>query len=203
MKQHQFVAALVRLAAQHFPATPIGEALDRLIETRLVDHVRSDLRLESDDFSEIMQSRLMQTVLRKHRRPLLRSFDYYAGVDQSMGNNTVLSLGTINLREMRELCADLNLLDARFGMRDMLSAFVRVNIDDELFEQEEEGNMASELVFDEYQEMVGRIFFGRMWLHMGAAERSGKVVEREFDAWLSDFYIPAVLETIKAKRPNG
>lgn len=203
------MAALVRLAAQHYPATPIGEALDRLIESRLLDHVRTELRLERDDFSEILESRLMQTVFRKHWRPLLRSFDFYAGVDQSLGSNTVLSFGTINtfgtinLREMRELCADLNLLDARFGMRDMLSAFVRVNIEDELFEQVEEGNTASELVFDEYQEMVGRIFYGRTWLQMTAAERSGKAVELEFDAWFSDFYIPAVLEVIRAKRPIG
>jgi hypothetical protein len=36
---------------------------------------------------------------------------------------------------------------------------------------------------------------------LSAPEQSGKVVEREFDAWLSDFFIPAVLEAIKANRP--
>ena len=34
------------------------------------------------------------------------------------------------------LCEDLCLFDSKYGVREMLAAFVRVNIDDELYEAE-------------------------------------------------------------------
>jgi len=65
---------------------------------------------------------------------------------------------------------------------------------------EEEGNTASELVFDEYAEMVGRIFYGREWLTMELAEREGKEIEREFDRWLTEFYNPGVVVAVRTRR---
>ena len=197
MHQHQFVAALVRLATQKYSAkTFVAEAFEKLVVNHLVEHVYKDLRLQHDAFSDIMSSQLMRSVLRKHRKALLSTFEYYAGV----GQNSPHALGTIDLLEFRTLCSDLSLLDSRFGMREMLAAFVRVNIDDELFVQEEEGDTSSELVYDEYVEMVGRVFYGRVWLHMDTVEQERTQIEREFDKWLGEFYVPSVLAAISSKK---
>lgn len=41
---------------------------------------------------------------------------------------------------------------------------LQVNIDDELYVQEDEDNTATELVFDEFEEIVGRMFHLREWM---------------------------------------
>ena len=44
-----------------------------------------------------------------------------------------------------------NSLPSSAASMEMLAAFVKVNIDDDLFEQEDAGNTSSQLVFDEFQ----------------------------------------------------
>eukprot|EP00966_Prymnesium_polylepis_P053999 1248173-Prymnesium_polylepis.1 len=46
------------------------------------------------------------------------------------------ALDSLNVKEMAMLCEDLCLFDSKYGAREMLAAFVRVNIDDELYEAE-------------------------------------------------------------------
>ena len=77
----------------------------------------------------------------------------------------------MNIKEMGELCEEAALLDAKFGARELIAAWVRVNIDDELYEQDEEGNTASELVYDEFSELVARIYYGREWQRLTIVER--------------------------------
>ena len=128
----------------------------------------------------------------------------------------------MNLKEMFELCTDIDVfVSGSFGPREMIAAFVRVNIDDELYEQvarapqalhecpccrawpvnavhlrlgsdaslsrgrcrmscpqEEAENTSSELVYDEFVEMVGRIFLGREW---EPAQASVPKHKRSFD----------------------
>ena len=48
-------------------------------------------------------------------------------------------------------------------VRDMLCAFVKVNIDDDLYYQEDADNTPSELVFDEFEEFVARLFLSAVW----------------------------------------
>lgn len=43
----------------------------------------------------------------------------------------------MNVRECHELCCDTGLYDSRFSTRDMLVSFVLVNLDDDLYYQEE------------------------------------------------------------------
>lgn len=108
----------------------------------------------------------------------------------------------MNIKETADLCEDLELFDAKFGVREMVAAFVRVNIDDELFVVEE-GNDPSELVYDEFCEVVARIFNGREWLGRPKAERQGLEVERELNAWLGASFLPKAEATIKARRRKG
>ena len=50
---------------------------------------------------------------------------------------------------------------------------------------------------------MGRIFYGREWLPMDKAEREGKELEREYDRWLTEFYNPAVVNAMKARRKGA
>merc|ERR1719263_1442598 len=59
------------------------------------------------------------------------------------------------------MAAELQLLDGQFGVRELVACFVRVNIDDELCEHGEPGNTPSELVYDEWCELVARVFEAR------------------------------------------
>ena len=48
---------------------------------------------------------------------------------------------------------DGDLIDKQLTVREARQIFVHVNLDDELYEQEDSNNSASELVFDEFQEV--------------------------------------------------
>ena len=45
-----------------------------------------------------------------------------------------------------------------FGVMSMLAAFVRVNIDDDLYIQADQADTSSELVFEEFEEFIARVF---------------------------------------------
>lgn len=123
-------------------------------------------------------------------------------------------LTTINLFELSQLCEDAELFDAMFGMRELLVVFMRVNIDDDLFVQEDKANSASELVFDEFSETIARIH-GIRWSKAQAAAREmdggdPKVVDeeaeegleqaRDLDEWLQTSFLPEANAAIKARR---
>jgi hypothetical protein len=157
----------------------------------LVHHVYDDLRLETDAFSDVMGGRLMGAVLRK-QEPMMRSvFNVYACADQSLAAVQGTGSSTMNIKEMGELCEEAALLDTKFGSRELIAAWVRVNIDDELYEQDEEGNTSSELVYDEFAELVARIFYGREWLRLPLSERNLQQVELGFNSWLEGCFLPA------------
>jgi hypothetical protein len=112
------------------------------------------------------------------------------------------SFGTVNCFEMGEMCSDVGLFDSSYGMREMVAAFVRVNIDDELYEQEEEDNTSSELVFDEFNEMLARIFNVKVWQRMKEDERAAAPtrIELAFNAWLEAAFLPVAARAIKERR---
>ena len=62
------------------------------------------------------------------------------------------------VRELNEMCEDIEIFDQTFTTMKLLAIFCKVNIDDDLFEQEEEENTSTELVFEEFEEVVARIF---------------------------------------------
>ena len=65
---------------------------------------------------------------------------------------------TMNVMECHQLIDDCGMYDKKFGTREVLITFVKVNLDDEVYEQEDEDNMPSELVFDEFEEWLARVF---------------------------------------------
>eukprot|EP00966_Prymnesium_polylepis_P325937 7381869-Prymnesium_polylepis.2 len=106
----------------------------------------------------------------------------------------------MNIKEMNELCADCQMYETlEFTARDMITAFVRVNIDDELYEQEEENNTPSELVFDEYTEMIARCWNGLVWRHLFPSQRRHLDPALELQTWLVDIFLPRAMQCTAAR----
>ena len=168
----------------------------------------TELNLVSDTFQEqVMAGRAMKCVLHKHRDDMQRIFDCYAGEDARKANfqNTRPPCTTLTIQHLHQMGNDFpgSLYNSRFGLREMVSAFVRVNIDDELYEQDNEADSSSELIFDEFEEVVARIFNSREWEEDGdrsiirdlarQARLGATSLEQAFDIWLEDSFLPAML----------
>ena len=174
-----------------------------------------------------MSGRLMKIALMKHEAKLRKIFAFFAGADVSMSGQGQAS-STMNIKETATLFDRLGLFDSKYGVREMVAAFVRVNIDDELYEQEEQSNDSSELVFDEFCEVIycqrpcdaslsayrkksprwlhdlqvlARLFYGREWDNREgwSADDPFLGVEVGFHQWLSSELVPAALKLITAR----
>lgn len=121
MKQHQFVGALVRLASlRSLPSgASLGSRFNQLVSVHLEEHVRSELSLVKDGFSQVMESRMMRAVLHKHTEGLATVFEHYAGADASLEGRQKGGMFTVNMFELAELCKDARLLDSRYGAREL------------------------------------------------------------------------------------
>lgn len=73
-----------------------------------------------------------------------------------------VTAGTMNMQEFISMLAHANLIDNKLTNREAREIFVQVNLDDELFEQEDEENNASELVYDEFVECIVRVAFEKL-----------------------------------------
>jgi len=188
MTQPQFVGAVLRLASTRYSdqgEVPIGAKLSRLCSEHLREHVFDELRLVSDDFSEKMESPLMAAVLAKHELKLRQSFAAYAEADTT---NTAArhSTATMNVFECHQMCEEIGIYDGSFSVRDMLCAFVRVNIDDDLYVQAEADNTSSEIVFDEFEEFVGRLFLAAVWVRTQRQSETASLLDQDGDGDLDD-----------------
>ena len=129
------------------------------------------LRLLEDDVSESMRSRVMGGALDMHAEALRHIFAYFAGVNEAgtalLSKKARMAAETMNVTECHELCEAAGLYTSdeknEFTIRENLVAFVKVNLDDDLYYQQEEGNTASELVYEEFEEWLVRIFAASVW----------------------------------------
>ena len=98
-------------------------------------------------------------------------FAYFAGVNEAgtalLSKKARMAAETMNVTECHELCEAAGLYTSdeknEFTIRENLVAFVKVNLDDDLYYQQEEGNTASELVYEEFEEWLVRIFAASVW----------------------------------------
>ena len=202
MNQQQFVAGLLRLASRRYERLPsLGARVRALLEDQIVGHVTIELNLVNDSFSRQMAMQPMAAVLRKHRADCERFFRYYAGVDKSLGAETT----TMNMRELLALCEDARLFIAEPGktplsQREMVSAFARVNVEDELYEQDDQLNTSTELVFDEFFEALARMYRAKDWAKKPIDADEGLEFARGFHGWLLEELEPKLLAAIKVRK---
>ena len=142
LTQVQFVGALLRLASQMYVGDePIHTKLTKLCEQHIAGHVYDELQLVKDAFNSSMRTRQMGSVLDYHAKPMREIFRAYAAADTE-GDGTAAgkkeakaALETMNVREVNELCEDIEIFDQTFTTMKLLAIFCKVNIDDDLFEQ--------------------------------------------------------------------
>lgn len=201
LTQTQFVGALVRLASQMFAsADPLALRLSRLCDEHISGHVFDELRLVEDDLDGIFRGRRIGAVLDMHGGGLREVFVAYAAAD-TLGDGTAegrkaacASTETMNVRELSELCDDVAIFDRNFTTMQLLAIFCKVNIDDDVFEQEEAQNSASELVYDEFEEVLVRIFHAAVFLPMQQTSQTANLLDQDGDGDLDDDDIDELYE---------
>ena len=158
--QHHFIGGVIRLACLRYAAMPhLPNRLRAFCQELLEPHVHDELELLHDAFSKLMQLQPYTGVYNRRRALVEPVFRYYAGVDITLGNEK--KLATMNVRELSELCDDAHLFDGKFGVREMVMAFVRVNIEDDIYIQADKQNTSTELVLDEFFEVLARMHYAR------------------------------------------
>ena len=166
MSQHHFVGGLVRLANARFGnfkdsggefsnSDFIGR-LEYFITNVLAPHVNEELDLLHDAFSRMMLLQPMIACFERKKAEVEKVFKYYAAADQSLEGKRALA--TMNIGELAQLFDDAKLFDAKFGVRDIVNCFVRVNIEDDVYVQSEKSNTSTELVLDEFFEVLARCY---------------------------------------------
>ena len=75
----------------------------------------------------------------------------------------------------------------------------QVNVDDELYEQDEESNTPTELSFDEFCEMIARSWNAIVWSRLPARKRESADVALALQSWLCDSYLPRALQSVGAR----
>lgn len=206
MYQHHFVGGLIRICAICFASRPqFRERMEALCEL-IAGHVHDELDLLHDWMSKLMALQPFVAVYRKRRSELEKVFRHYAAADQAHYKQ----LGTINLQELTQFAEDCKLFDTKFGLRDLVSAFVRVNIEDDIYVQEDKSNTSSELVYDEFFEALARMFHFREGgerkkkAKRHFEEDEGCGLARRFDVWLQESVLPPAFEAIRnRKKPGG
>merc|ERR1711871_954464 len=197
MAQHQFVGGLLRLAYERYPEVQsISGRMHELCTRFLNHHVYDELDLLSDPFFALVGKQPLLAALHKHRGPLEKLFVYYAAQDISLGAEKT----TMNLRELMVLCEDGALIDSNLGLRDVVNAFARVNIEDDLYVQSNAKNISTELVFDEFFEVLARLYKVRAFGAQSVITDEGLALARGFHAWLKEHLYPAVNAAIKQRK---
>ena len=129
-------------------------------------------------------------------------FNFYSGADKKLAASGMNS--TMNIKETGELCEDAGFFDTTYGVRDLVASFVKVNIDDELYVQEDEDNNSAELVYDEFEEVVARMYNLREFSRLPAAEQNEpNALENGFDAWLENYFVPMGMGALKLRKKSN
>ena len=82
------------------------------------------------------------------------TYALYARVDKLIAHGKP---STMSLDEYLALVKETQLIDTQFSMRTAVEAFVLVNMEDELFINADEADLHTELVYDEFLELIVRI----------------------------------------------
>ena len=140
-----------------------------------------------DTFTERMAEPASQLVLQEHRDKNVTIFNAACASDTTIGSD---DNDTMSLQEWLALCKATQLITADFTIREARQMFVQVNLDDELYVQEDEQNSADELVFDEFEECLCR----------AALELYPETDTDDFASCIRSFFevfVPAALKKVK------
>jgi hypothetical protein len=197
---HEFVEGCIRVA-YHWKrdVTGVANRLQMLVDEKIKAHkCFSQL---SDDIDERMESSEIQAVLEAHDGPLKQIFVHYAAADKTSFDGA--EQDTINMIEWQQLMRECGLFDGVSTVRTATAAFVKVNMDDDLYDDAggEEGDSAEELVYDEFVECVVRVAAERERtkknLHTNEQD-DGRFAEMA-EAFIREELVPMFMTRVKGK----
>ena len=99
--------------------------------------------------------------------------------------------------------------DGKFGVREIMNCFVRVNIEDDVYVQADKQNTSTELVFDEFFEVLCRIHHtregGQRTKRLSAKRllesgEEGLELARSLDVWLGESLLPKAFAAMKMRK---
>jgi hypothetical protein len=124
---------------------------------RRADPLRARIFNIEDELTKAMDTLEVQQIFDKQESKLQRVFNKWCAADKTAF--TEAENNTMNLDEWSMFLgkAGICLLGPDLTERAARSIFVQVNLDDELFEQSDSDNDASELVYDEFIECLLRV----------------------------------------------
>ena len=93
---------------------------------------------------------------------------------------------------------EARLHDSKFGVRELVNCFVRVNIDDDLRDAATAGGGAGDSTqcdFTEFTEVLARLCNEKI----PETQRTGEPFDMTLNSWLTLFFLPAVRTACKAR----
>jgi hypothetical protein len=166
---HEFGAATIRVAHQKYRQLPsVADRYRKLMDENIKSNNIFNIE---DDLSFAVDSDPIKAVMDQKEKALQRLFDKWCAADATAF--TAAENSTMNLEEWMMFLNTCKLLGPDgVTTRVARAMFVQVNLDDELFEQSDSDNDASELVYDEFAECVVRLADA---IHGDGAGRASKV----------------------------
>ena len=160
LQQHQFVHALIRVAWARYKETSLYEishALSdcfALLMSEVVRGMAERFVAAQESITALCRTRMVRAAFIRHRKELQATYALYARADKLVADGRP---STMSLEEYLALVRETQLIDAQFPLRTVVEAFVLVNLEDELFINANEADLHTELVYDEFCELVVRI----------------------------------------------
>ena len=156
---HEFVSGIVRLANRRY-ARLLGQGLAGKVQA-FYDEVLQHLTGIVENADSLPLTRPVRVVLAHHEPLLKRMFDCFKKGDKASGvatRETAADGRTMSVDEFETFCTDSAICGPdSLAYSEPRAIFVALNLDDDLYEQEEAHNRADQLVFEEFKESIALI----------------------------------------------
>ena len=138
----EFIAGLIRIAHAKFKKVPsLADRWDALMSQHIKKY--ADIGNLEDDISVMLQWQEMQSVLSSHAQMLQQAFLNYCVSPEELAPGMDAQAHLMNMKEWMSFLTDAKLLDKQLTVREARGIFVQVNLDDDLFVQEDANNSSS------------------------------------------------------------
>ena len=142
MGLREFVAGMVRMAHAKFKKMP--SLADRW-DAYMTQHVKkyADIGSLEDEITAMMQWKEVESVLNTHAEMLKQTFLNFCVSENELAPGMDALAQMMNMSEWMGFLTEAKLLDKQLTVREARSIFVQVNLDDDLFVQEDSNNSSS------------------------------------------------------------
>lgn len=197
----EFVAALVRLATRLYPSEPSISARVAILFKEKIDG-NACCSTEGDAVTEVLQCREIVEVFNHPDRAeeLQHKFDELKMLDNT-DNHDEMQCNNINMDAYMDFLLDAGLLGKEFTAKDARRIFVKVNIDDELFENSAENKFdsADGLTMEEFQECIVRVLVELECTTLGGPDAESKMDGATVHFDISPLELAPMLDAFIAK----